>query len=70
DAQLLREETLTILVQINGRVRDQFTVAHATPEEEIRSRAFSSPRVQRTLNGQPPRRVIYIPNRLINIVTG
>ena len=61
-------DTVTLVVQVNGKVRDRLEVPPDIAEEAARSRAVASPRVASILAGKPPRRVIYVPGRLINIV--
>jgi leucyl-tRNA synthetase len=62
------DETITLVVQVDGRVRDRITVARDIGDQQARSVALASHRVQRVLNGEPPRRVIIVPGRLVNIV--
>ena len=69
DPQAIRAEIMTIVVQVNGRVRDQLTVPHDASEEEIKQLARTSEKVQRFIVDQPVRNVIYIPGRLVNILT-
>jgi leucyl-tRNA synthetase len=68
DPELTREETATVVVQINGKVRDRLEVAIGTPEDEIRAMALSSGNVKKYLGGKTPRKVIYVPNKLLSIV--
>ncbi|MCS6802117.1 MAG: leucine--tRNA ligase [Chloroflexota bacterium] len=68
DPELAREEEVEIPVQVNGKVRDKLTVPVGADEETVRKLALASERVQRHLDGKPPSKVIYVPNRLINIV--
>ena len=53
---------------MNGKVRDRLEVPPDIAEEAARTQAMTSPRVAPLLAGKPPRRVIYVPGRLINIV--
>ena len=69
DPDALRAETLTLAVQVNGRLRGQIEVAYDTPEAEIKRLALKSPRVQAYIDGQQVRRMIYVPERLVNVVT-
>ena len=69
DEAMVVEETITLIVQVNGRVRDRLTVPATISEEDARQRAVQSEGVQRYLNGNPVKRVIYIPGRLVNVVT-
>jgi leucyl-tRNA synthetase len=66
--ELAAEELFTLVVQINGRVRDTIEVPVTISEEDARARALASERVQRHLAGRAPSRIIYVPRRLVNIV--
>ncbi len=68
DAEAAREDEITLVVQVNGKVRDRILVAADIDEEKARGHALASEAVQRQLGGEEPRRVIYVPGRLINIV--
>ena len=68
DPALAREETVSVVVQINGKVRDRFESAADTPEAELQAAALALPKVQAALGGQPPRKVVAIRNKLVSIV--
>ena len=59
---------MTIIVQVNGRVRGRLTAEGPFPEAEAVEQARALPGVSERLSG-PARRVVYIPNRLVNFVT-
>jgi leucyl-tRNA synthetase len=59
---------LTLVVQVNGKVRDRFTVAADISDEAAKAAALARPAVQKLLDGKPPRQVIYVKGRLVNIV--
>ncbi len=63
------EEQVTLVVQVNGKVRDRITVPVTVGEEEAQSAALASPAVQKFLGGKPPRKVIVVPGKLVNIVS-
>ncbi len=69
DPDALRSETITLLVQVNGRLRDRIEVAHDASEDEITQQALASEKVQRFAVGHEVRKIIYVPGRLVNIVT-
>jgi leucyl-tRNA synthetase len=69
DADALLAETLTLAVQVNGRVRGRLEVAYDTSEAEIKRMALAAPRVQAHIDGQQVSRVIYVAGRLVNVVT-
>jgi leucyl-tRNA synthetase len=68
DEAAAAEEEITLVVQINGKVRDRINVAVDISEEEARTKALGSSAVQKYLDGKQPRQVIYVPGRLVNIV--
>ena len=68
DPTLIADDTLTIVVQVNGKVREKLTVAADTSESEVRRLALSSAKVQSASDGHDPKKVIYVPGRLINFV--
>jgi leucyl-tRNA synthetase len=59
---------LTIVVQVNGKVRDRITVPAEAGEEQVKAKALSSARVQSYLNGNAPASVFYVAGKLVNIV--
>lgn len=68
DPEKLRKAQITLVVQINGKVRERLEVPADLDETEAKRRALESPLVQRHLVGAPVRQVIYVPGRLINFV--
>ncbi len=68
DEAMLERETVEIVVQVNGKLRDRLQVATATPEAELVALARSSERVRAHLNGGEPRKTIVVPGKLVNFV--
>ncbi len=68
DVDVAREDEITLIVQINGKVRDRITVPADTSDDELKAQALASENVQRHLEGKEPRKVIVIKGRLVNIV--
>ncbi|ESZ88400.1 MAG: leucyl-tRNA synthetase [Blastomonas sp. CACIA14H2] len=68
DPALLVEDEVTIAVQIKGKLRDTLTVAKGLPNEELERLALASDKVQRSLDGAAIRKVIVVPDRLVNLV--
>ncbi|MBI2531176.1 MAG: leucine--tRNA ligase [Deltaproteobacteria bacterium] len=66
--EALEEETLLIVVQINGKVRGKITVPADVTQERIQSEALADSRVAGFLDGKRVQRVVYVPRRLLNIV--
>jgi len=67
DAEMAREEEVTLVVQVNGKVRDRILVPAGIDEEHAKQLALASVQVQKHLDGKV-QRVIYVPGRLVNIV--
>ena len=70
DPELAADEQITLVIQVNGKVRDKLTVAADIPEQEAKELALASPRVQAHLNGKEVRQMVYVPGRLVNVVVG
>jgi leucyl-tRNA synthetase len=68
DEALAAEETLTIAVQVNGKLRDTFEITPDAPNDEYERVALASAKVQVHLDGASVRKVIVVPKRLVNIV--
>jgi leucyl-tRNA synthetase len=68
DPTLTVDETITLVIQVNGKVRDRLAVPAGITDEEAQQQALESDVVQRYLDGQPPTRVVVVPGRLVNIV--
>jgi leucyl-tRNA synthetase len=68
DPALLVEDTVQIVVQVNGKKRDVLTVARDADRATIEALAVASENAQRFLEGATPRKVIVVPGRLVNIV--
>ncbi|RMF35321.1 MAG: leucine--tRNA ligase [Chloroflexi bacterium] len=68
DEAIAAEETFTLVIQVNGKVRDRVEVPVDISEEKAREIALASEAVRRRLNGREPKRVIYVPGRLVNVV--
>ncbi len=69
DASLVAEETVTMVVQVNGKVRDRVQVPATIGEEDAQAAVLTSPRVIEALGGAAPARVVVRVPRLVNIVT-
>ena len=68
DAELAADDVVTLVVQVNGKLRDRIEVPATIAENEARSLALGSERVQAHLGDREPRKIIYIPGKLINVV--
>jgi leucyl-tRNA synthetase len=70
DRALAADEVFTLVVQVNGRLRDRIDLPVSATEDEARSAALESQRVAPHIEGKDIARVIYVPTKLVNIVTG
>jgi len=68
DPELAQEETVTIVIQINGKLRDRIDVERDMPDEQVKKTALNLDRVQSFVGENEIRKVIYIKNKLVNIV--
>ena len=68
DPALLVDDEVTVAVQVKGKLRDTLTVAKGTPREELERLALASDKVQRALDGADVKKVIVVPDRLVNLV--
>jgi leucyl-tRNA synthetase len=68
DAEVAKEESITLVVQVNGKVRDRIEAPAGTPDEELKTLALASENVQKHLEGKAPRKVIVVKGALVNIV--
>ena len=68
DPTLLEEDQVTIVVQVNGKLRGRLEVAKATEKEEVEHLALGLDSVKPHLEGKAVRRVIVVPGKLVNIV--
>jgi leucyl-tRNA synthetase len=65
---LLVENTITLPVQVNGKKRADITVARDAKNPEIEAAVLALDTVQRALEGKPPKKVIVVPGRIVNVV--
>ncbi len=68
DTALLVDDRVTLALQVNGKLRDTIEAARGLAKEDAEALALASAKVQAQLGGQPPRKVIVVPDRLVNIV--
>ena len=68
DPALLVDDEVTVAIQVLGKLRDTITVAKGLPREELEALALASEKVQRALDGKPVKKVIVVPDRLVNLV--
>ncbi len=70
DPQALVSDTLTLVVQVNGKRRAEIQVPAEADREAIEAAALADPNVQRHIVGKTVRKVIVVPKRLVNLVVG
>jgi leucyl-tRNA synthetase len=68
DPALLVDDQVTIAVQVNGKLRDTLTAPRGLANDAAEALALASAKVQAQLGGNPPRKVIVVADRLVNIV--
>ena len=68
DESVLESEMITIIAQVNGKLRNRLQLPSDATDKEIEEAALADERVQRFIEGKTIRKVIVVPNRLINIV--
>ena len=68
DRVLLVEDAITLPVQVNGKKRADVTVARDADQASIEAAVLSLEAVQRAMEGKPARKVIVVPQRIVNVV--
>jgi leucyl-tRNA synthetase len=68
DPTLLEVEQVTLVIQVNGKLRDRFDVPVSISEEEAKKLAFESPKVKPHVEGKQVVNTIYVPGKLVNLV--
>ncbi|MFY9167419.1 MAG: leucine--tRNA ligase [Desulfomonilia bacterium] len=68
DPDWCEEQEVTVAVQVNGKLRATVTVAKDADQETVEERAFAEANVKRFLEGADIKKVIYVPNKIINII--
>ncbi len=66
--EALARDLLTIVVQINGKLRGKLEVPADTPEEDVKAKALAEPNTTKHLEGLTVRKVVLVPGKLVNIV--
>ena len=68
DESALVQDEIELMLQVNGKLRGQIRVAAAADKTAIEAAALASDAAQKYLEGQPPKKVVVVPGRLVNIV--
>jgi len=67
--EFLKSDEITIVIQINGKRRDSISFSSSPAEEEVREKILELPKVRKYLKGKMIRRWVYVPGKIVNIVT-
>ena len=70
DPTLLKSDSVTIAVQVNGKVKATITLPKDSDQKDAEATALADPGVQRALDGKQVRKVIVVPNKIVNVVAG
>jgi leucyl-tRNA synthetase len=68
DPALTVDDSVTVAVQVNGKLRATIYLPRDVAREAAEAAALAEPNVQRAIEGKPPRKVIVVPNRIVNVV--
>ncbi len=68
DPKLIKEETITLIIQVNGKVRDRVTAAAGISKDEAEGLALDRKKIKQRLGDRKVRDVIFVPDKIINIV--
>lgn len=66
---IIKKDEILIVIQINGKLRSRITVSASSSEEDVKKAALNAPRIRELLEDSEIKRVIFVPGKLINIVT-
>jgi leucyl-tRNA synthetase len=70
DEEVLTLDQVTMVIQVNGKVRDRIVISREMTEEEIKRTALNTPAIKNHLAGKKLQKIIVVQNKLINIVAG
>ena len=70
DESLIKAEEITLIVQVNGKLRDRIEAPADISEEAAKELALASEKVKAHMDGKEIRKAIYVPGRLVNLVVG
>ena len=68
DEKYLTSDTMTIIVQVNGKLRAKLELPADTNQDTIKQTALADENVTKFTSNKPPKKVIYVPKKLVNIV--
>jgi len=65
---LCQDDLISIVLQVNGKKREEIQVPKDTAKEDLERLALNSDKIRKFMEGREPRRVIVVPGRLVNVV--
>ena len=68
DREIATEDTVTLVVQVNGKVRSRLSLPVNQEEDEVKRLALGDEKIKGLIDGKEVRRVVVVPNRLVNVV--
>jgi len=68
DPEAIKETAITLVVQVNGKVRSKLLVGAGLPDKEVEAAALNDPKIRELLGGKPPKKVIVVQGKLVNLV--
>lgn len=68
EEDLLVENTITLPIQINGKKKGELSVARDSSKEQVEEATLAHEAVQKALDGKAPRKIIVVPQRIVNVV--
>jgi leucyl-tRNA synthetase len=69
EEKLIEEQTVLLIVQVNGKVRDKIKIKFGIEQKDAEKAALNSEKIKVLLGDTPPKKIVFVPNKLINIVT-
>lgn len=68
DPKLIEADVITVVLQVNGKLRDRVDVPAGASEDSVKQTALANEKVRQFMEGKSPKKVIYVPGKLVNIV--
>ena len=68
DEEAAKDDLVTVVVQVNGKVRSRIEVAADTDDEEVKTMALQEEKILRFMDNKPVKKIIVVKNKLVNIV--
>jgi leucyl-tRNA synthetase len=70
DEAMTQDSVVTVVVQVNGKLRGEFQAVHDAGEEELKAAAMALDKIKPFIDGKTVRKVVVVQGRLVNIVVG